>query len=228
MAELVYPAVIAAARAAFATLGIRFDIRGSEHVPATGGAVLASNHVSYLDFLFCGYAARPRLVRFMAKESIWANPVAGPLMRGMHHIPVDREAGLKSYREALAALKSGEVVGVFPEATISTSFAIKDLKSGAARLAMSSGTPLVPMVTFGGQRMYTKGHPRDFRRGNPVSMTIGEPLHPQRGDDADAVTAELRARLEALLAETVARYPDAPQGGAWWLPGGSPAIDEPE
>jgi 1-acyl-sn-glycerol-3-phosphate acyltransferase len=223
MADLIYPPVIGTAILAFRALGIRFDIVGADRLPTRGGAVLASNHVSYLDFLFCGYAARPRLVRFMAKEAIFRHLVAGPLMRGMHHIPVDRAAGLASFREALTALKGGEIVGVFPEATISTTFAIKDIKSGAARLAMSSGTPLIPMITFGGQRMFTKGRPRDFSRGNTVCMTIGEPMIVQRSDDAAEVTVELRRRLEELLRQTVARYPNRPDD-AWWLP--HPPISE--
>ena len=143
MADRVYPPVIAAARAMFATLGLHFLESGTENVPTSGGAVLVANHVSYLDFIFAGLAAHPshRLVRFMAKESIFKHPIAGPLMRGMHHIPVDREAGASSYAAALRALRAGEIVGVFPEATISRAFELKDFKSGAVRLAMSSGVP---------------------------------------------------------------------------------------
>ncbi|MPZ96714.1 MAG: 1-acyl-sn-glycerol-3-phosphate acyltransferase, partial [Propionibacteriales bacterium] len=124
----------------FRALGLKIKVTGAEHIPRTGGAVLASNHVSYLDFIFAGFAAQPskRLVRFMAKEPIFAHRVSGPLMRGMHHIPVDREAGAASYAAALRALRAGEVVGVFPEATISRSFTVKEIKSGALRLAQSA------------------------------------------------------------------------------------------
>src|SRR3954471_19689856 len=121
MSELVYPPVIAACRLLFRALDLRFRVEGSEHLPRTGGAVLASNHVSYLDFIFAGLGAQPakRLVRFMAKQEVFTHRISGPLMRGMHHIPVDRAAGLGSFKAALQALKGGEVVGVFPEATIS-------------------------------------------------------------------------------------------------------------
>ena len=121
MADLVYPPVIAAARTMFRVLDNRIRIEGAEHIPHRGGAVIACNHISYLDFIFCGLGARPakRLTRFMAKKEIFDNRIAGPLMRGMHHISVDRSAGLASYREALEKLQAGEVVGVFPEATIS-------------------------------------------------------------------------------------------------------------
>ena len=132
MAELVYPPVINLARVVFALQGLRFDLRGTEHVPRTGGAVMAINHVGYLDFTYAGLAACPagRLVRFMAKQEVFEHRVSGPLMRGMHHIPVDREAGAGSYRRAVDALRDGEVVGVFPEATISRSFELKDFKAG--------------------------------------------------------------------------------------------------
>src|SRR2546426_7603352 len=118
MAELVYPPVIAAARTMFRVLDNRIRVEGAEHIPARGGAVIACNHVSYLDFIFCGLGAQPakRLVRFMAKQEVFANAITGPLMRGMRHIPVDRSAGRASYDEAVVRLRAGEVVGVFPEA----------------------------------------------------------------------------------------------------------------
>jgi 1-acyl-sn-glycerol-3-phosphate acyltransferase len=223
MPELVYPPVIAAARAAFALLDLRITIDGAHHVPRTGGAVLASNHVSYLDFIFCGLAARPsrRLVRFMAKESVFANRISGPLMRGMRHIPVDRAAGNASYEEALAALRRGEVVGVFPEATISRSFVLKETKSGSARMAAAAGVPLVPMAVWGTQRLWTKGRQRDLtRRHTPITILVGEPLTPAPADNSDNVMIELRNRLTALADRAQREYPEQPSGpdDAWWLP----------
>ena len=117
----------------------------------------------------------------MAKQEIFANRIAGPLMRGMHHIPVDRDAGLASYKAALAALKPGEVVGVFPEATISQSFTVKEIKSGAARMAAAAGVPLIPMALWGTQRLWTKGRPRSLiQRHVPVSILVGEPMHAEQ------------------------------------------------
>jgi 1-acyl-sn-glycerol-3-phosphate acyltransferase len=221
--DLVYPPVILAARGVFAALGLRFSIEGAEHVPRSGGAVIASNHVSYLDFTFVGYGTREagRLVRFMAKESVFRHRMSGPLMRGMHHIPVDRSAGSGAFREALAALKAGELVGVFPEATISRSFQLKEFKAGAARMAQAAGVPVVPTVVWGGQRIYTKGRPRDLRgRGKAITVAFGEPLTPARRENGDAVTAELYRRMTALLERVQATYPDRPAGDddRWWLP----------
>jgi 1-acyl-sn-glycerol-3-phosphate acyltransferase len=223
MADLVYPPVIAAARTMFRVLDNRIRVEGAENIPRRGGAVIACNHVSYLDFIFCGLGARPakRLTRFMAKKEIFDNRIAGPLMRGMHHISVDRSAGLGSYREALEKLQAGEVVGVFPEATISRSFTVKEIKSGAVRMAAAADVPVVPMTLWGTQRLWTKGRPKDLtRRHVPVSILIGEPLHPAKGDDWDVVTKELRARMSALLDRAQAEYPDQPASDEdrWWLP----------
>ena len=114
MVEPVYAPVIVTALGAFKALGLKLDVTGGEHVPRTGGAVLASNHVGYLDFTFVGWGVRPRgrLVRFMAKEAVFRHRVSGPLMRGMHHIAVDRAAGSQAFRDAMTMLKAGEVVGV--------------------------------------------------------------------------------------------------------------------
>ena len=113
MAELVYAPIVTIAPLVFAGLGLDLDVQGAENIPRTGGAIIASNHVSYLDFIFVGLGAHPakRYVRFMAKDSVWKHPVGGPLMRGMKHIPVNREAGAESFKVALEAARSGEVVG---------------------------------------------------------------------------------------------------------------------
>lgn len=133
MAELVYRPVIGAALTLFKALDLKIDLKGTENIPRSGGAVLVSNHISYMDFIFAGLAARPqkRLVRFMAKESVFRNKISGPLMRGMKHIPVDRNNGEVAYKHAMDSLRSGEIIGVFPEATISPSFTLKSFKSGA-------------------------------------------------------------------------------------------------
>ncbi|SCE94367.1 1-acyl-sn-glycerol-3-phosphate acyltransferases [Micromonospora purpureochromogenes] len=235
MSELVYPPVIAAAKTMFRVLDLRLTVEGSHHVPHTGGAVLASNHVSYLDFIFCGYGAHEsrRLVRFMAKHEVFAHKVSGPLMRGMKHIPVDRRAGAGSYNAAVSALRRGEVVGVFPEATISRSFTVKELKSGAARMAQQAGVPLLPVAVWGTQRLWTKGRPKNLtRRHTPITILLGEPIDPAEWPDTNAMTVELKSRLSALVDRAQREYPDQPAGpeDAWWQPahlgGTAPTLEE--
>ena len=220
--ELVYPPVILACKTLFRVLDMKLDLKDTQHIPATGGAVLACTHVSYLDFIFCGLAGLPagRKTRFMAKQEIFANRIAGPLMRGMRHISVDRSAGQASYREAVAALRAGEVVGVFPEATISRSFTVKPIKTGAVRMAAEAGVPVIPMTVWGSQRLWTKGRPRDLtRRHVPILIRAGEPFHPAPEDDQEALTEDLRMRMSNLLDQAQHDYPDTASGEeAWWLP----------
>ncbi|MGH3432198.1 MAG: lysophospholipid acyltransferase family protein [Thermocrispum sp.] len=234
MAELVYPPVVLAAKTAFRALDIRFDIQGTEHLPSTGGAVIACTHVSYLDFIFCGLGAQPakRLVRFMAKRQVFDNRIAGPLMRGMKHISVDRSAGAGSYRQAVQALRDGQVVGVFPEGTISRSFTVKHLKSGAVRMAAEARVPVVPMAVWGSQRLWTKGRPKNLtQRHVPLSILCGPAFEPTLDDDINALTQDLHGRMQTLLDKLQADYPDKPAAGEepWWLPahlGGSAPTPE--
>jgi 1-acyl-sn-glycerol-3-phosphate acyltransferase len=220
MLDLTYPGIVLTGKALFRALGLRFQLSGTEHVPRSGGALLAFNHVSYVDFILGGYAAVPagRLVRFMAKQEIFAHRVAGPLMRSMHHVPVDRGDGAESLQHALRLLEAGEVVGIFPEATISRSFEVKELKTGAVRIAAEAGVPLVPVALWGTQRILTKDHPRDLHRGKTIAIRVGPPMHPAAADPA-AETATLRARLGELVAAAVRGYPPEEQPpGCWWLP----------
>ncbi|MBO4207291.1 lysophospholipid acyltransferase family protein [Micromonospora echinofusca] len=235
MPELVYPPVIAAAKTMFRVLDLRITVEGAHHVPRSGGAVMAANHVSYLDFIFCGFGAQEsgRLVRFMAKQSVFENRIAGPLMRGMRHIPVDRDAGAASYGAALRALRGGEVVGVFPEATISRSFTVKELKSGSTRMAKAARVPLLPVALWGGQRLWTKGRPRTLtRRHVPITIIVGEPMHATDYPDANAMNADLTERLTALVDRAQREYPDTPAGpdDTWWQPvhlgGTAPTLEE--
>jgi 1-acyl-sn-glycerol-3-phosphate acyltransferase len=235
--ELVYPPVIGAIKTVFRVLDLKVTIVGAEKIPSSGGAVLASNHISYLDFIFAGLAARPsgRLVRFMAKKEVFDHGISGPLMRGMRHIPVDREAGLGSYRMALDYLKAGEMVGVFAEATISRSFTVKELKNGAVRMAQAAGVPLIPVGLWGTQRLWTKSRPkRLWQRHVPITIVVGDPIVPRKGTNANELTEQLRADLNGLVAQAQAAYPDKPRGpeDSWWMPahlgGTAPTLEEAE
>ena len=191
-------------------------------MPATGGAIICSNHVSFFDFTFLGLGALPqhRLVRFMAKASVFDHWFAGRFMRAMQHIPVDRKAGAAAFEAAVRALKDGEVVGVFPEATISTSFTVKDLKAGAARMAVQSGVPIIPAAVWGGHRVATKGQRAPAPRRRRSRCILGEPIVAEPGEKAQSLLRRTRAAMEELLDEAQRTYPQQPAGpdDRWWLP----------
>jgi 1-acyl-sn-glycerol-3-phosphate acyltransferase len=215
--DITYPPVIGAARLGFKALGLKISIDGAHHVPESGGAVLAINHISYVDFIFGGLAARPskRLVRFMAKRELFDHKVTGPIMRSLHHINVDRDDGMDSYQTALRYLADGEVVGLFPEATISRSFELKEFKSGTVRMAQEAGVPLIPVIVWGTQRIYTKDHPKDFSRGKAITISVGAAV-PLTGT-AVKDTETLRAELTSILDKAIRSYPQH-EDGAWWVP----------
>lgn len=234
MPDISYPVVVAAAKTWFKLGAVDVRMEGVDLLPETGGAMLAVNHTSYVDYLMAGYpsVARGRYTRFMAKREVFDHPVGGPVMRSFKHISVDRSAGLESMDVAAEALRRGELVGIFPEATISRSFLIKELKTGAVRISAKAGVPLFPVVTWGCQRMFTKDHPKDFKRGKTVLVKVGEPMYPT-GEDPVAETAELKRRMEALLDACIREYPAEEQPpGSWWLPasygGSAPTLEEAE
>jgi 1-acyl-sn-glycerol-3-phosphate acyltransferase len=230
MTELVYSSIIGVAELGFRVLGQRIDIQGLDHLPRTGGALLAVNHIGYVDFVYGGLAPVRigRRVRFMAKRELFDHRVSGPIMRACRHIEVDRDDGESSLAVAERYLAAGELVGIFPEATISRAMEIKDLKTGAVRIAASAGVPVVPLVLWGTQRLLTKDHPRDFSRGTAISIRIGAPL-PVTEDDVVAQTAHLKDSLQDLLDDAITTYPQH-QDGAWWLPasygGTAPTLEE--
>jgi 1-acyl-sn-glycerol-3-phosphate acyltransferase len=218
VAELVYPPVVVAIKLFWKYLGLRFNFQGVHHIPRDGGAILSINHVGYLDFALTGTAALPtgRYVRFMAKKEVFDNKLAGPLMRGMHHISVDRSSGSASFVAALRALRAGEIVGIFPEGTISVSFEIKELKSGAVRLAMAAGVPVIPTIVWGSQRIWTKKVKRNLRREKfPVTVAFGEPLYFDKQSNVEASESVLRETMIAMLHEVQNKYPDSHQGQRW-------------
>jgi 1-acyl-sn-glycerol-3-phosphate acyltransferase len=233
--EPVYRPVIALALGVFKTMSWRIRTFGEENIPASGPAVLASNHVGYLDFVFVGAAARKRgrLVRFMAKKEVFDHRIAGPLMRGMKHIPVDRFGDRKRAVElGVEALRRGEVVGMFPEGTISRSFIPREGKDGATRMAMEAGASLVPCAVWGSQRILTKGRPKNFERKVAIDVYAGPAVTWEPDEPVTNVTTRLMAEITRLVEQAQRAYPQKPASDddAWWLPahlgGRAPTVEE--
>ncbi|MFC4783006.1 lysophospholipid acyltransferase family protein [Nocardioides sp. MAHUQ-72] len=214
-------------RLALRVLGVTTRWTGEHHLPATGPVLLASVHVSYPDFLFVGKAAlaRGRAVRFMCRHDVWQVPGVRRAMESMRHVPVDRRVPAAAYLQARSLLVAGEAVCVFPEAGISHSFTVRSLMRGVAALARETGVPVVPVVVWGGQRLFTVGRDGrrgswDLRRGRTVDVRFGAPVPVPPGADLVATTEELGHTLTAML-EQVQRLPvHRPRDGehAPWYP----------
>ncbi len=230
--EPVYGTVIQIVRLIFRIQGLKITVTGVENLPTSGGAVLAINHTGYMDFMLAGLPyyqqGQGRKVRFMAKQEVFDNKLTGPIMRSLRHIPVDRQSGAASYEAAVRNLKDGELVGVYPEATISRSFEIKEFKSGAARMAVEAGVPIVPHIVWGAQRIWTKGHPKKlFRPKVPITIVVGEPIEPTLA--IDELNGLLHSRMQHLLERAHEQYGPHP-AGEFWVPrrlgGSAPSLAE--
>ncbi|GAB3287227.1 lysophospholipid acyltransferase family protein [Pseudoclavibacter terrae] len=220
--EPVYSFAIGVGRTVFAALRVRHTVRGGQHIPDTGGAVIAMTHFGYLEFALVECATwlhNRRRIRFMAKQSVFEKPIVGRLMRSMRHIPVNMKAGGDAFAEAADALRDGELIGVFPEAGVSASFTIRDFKTGAVRLAAQAGVPVIPVAVWGGHRLLTKNRKIRMREriGIPVHYSFGAPIHVAPDDDPAAATAALKTTMEELLGELQASYPEDGTG-KWWQP----------
>jgi len=225
--SLWYRLTIWLGRLAMRVLGISTRWAGEHHLPVSGPVLLACVHVSYPDFLFVGKAAlaRNRAVRFMCRHDVWHVPLVRRAMDSMRHVPVDRRAPAAAYLRARRLLAEGEAVCVFPEAGISHSFTVRALMRGVVALARETGVPVVPVVVWGSQRIFTVGRdgrrPRpDLRRGRTVDVRFGPPTTVPPDADLVAATEALGHTLTAML-ESVQRLPEhRPRDGehAPWYP----------
>lgn len=251
--EPVYAAALVVGRGLFGFWRLKRQVTGADNIPSTGGAVMAMTHFGYLEFALVEWVTwlhNRRRIRFMVQKAAYKNPIVAWLLRGMRHIPVDMSDGSTAYELAVAALRRGELVGVFPEAGVSASFIVRELKTGAARLAADAGVPIIPVAGWGGHRLLTKNRRVRGRErfGVPVTFAIGEPIYPESPptsaqsavfastaadspgqDGARTTTAVLCATLQKLTDELQDDYP-VDGTGQWWQPrhlgGGAPSLEE--
>jgi 1-acyl-sn-glycerol-3-phosphate acyltransferase len=183
---------------------------GAERVPTEGPVVLAANHESILDPWFLG-TVTPRPVRFLAKAELFRTPLVAGILRGLGCISVRRQGDLGRAADAsVAALLAGEVVGVFPQATC-LPHRNRPWRRGAARLALSAGAPLVPVLLVATERSI---QPRTHRIGFPeVTIVVGEPLATAGSEATRKAAVELTGRLEAAI--TALREPYGDPQHAW-------------
>lgn len=159
----------------------RRDWRGLDNIPQEGGAVLAVNHVSELDPLLVAEAvlATGRTPAFLAKSSLFGSGVVGRWFRAAGHVEVDRDHGRGGFDAALEALRGGALVVVYPEGSITEhrDGRLMGLKTGAVRLALQSGAPLIPVVQQGAQKILPAYSRRPRLLGRPlVTIDVGRPV----------------------------------------------------
>src|ERR1700756_1243599 len=208
MVEPTFRSLEILAQLAVRVTGTRITFEGEENIPERGGAVIAINHTSYVDFLPAALAVhrRRRRLRFMIKAEMQQVKVVNFLIKHSGTIPVDRNAGAGAYAVAVQRLREGELVGDYPEATISRAFELKEFKTGAARMAGEADVPIVPLIVWGAQRIWTKDHPRHLgRKRVPVTVRVGAPLDP--ADNIALTNAALRESMTALLHQAQQGYP---------------------
>lgn len=182
-----------------------YECLGEEKIPATGPAVVAANHPSYLDPLLLSLQVE-RPIRFMAWDALFRVPLLGALIRTFGAFPVDvrRGQGRAAYDKAKALVEAGEVVGLFPEGTRSqTGWMEPSLREGAARLAWETGAPLVPATIAGAYRAWP--HFQSLPKPARIKVRFHDPIDPAgfrplpEEQAIAALLAELRRRVERSL-----------------------------
>jgi 1-acyl-sn-glycerol-3-phosphate acyltransferase len=189
------------------------DWRGAEHFPASGGFVVTPNHISHFDPLafahFMYDSGRPAF--FLGKDSVFRVPVVGAILRGAQQIPVYRNTGraVDAYRAAVAAVEQGKCVGVYPEATLTRDPGLWPMvgKTGAARIALATRCPVVPVAQWGPQEMlapYSK-RPHLLPR-KTMHMLAGPPVdlsdlydRPQTAEVLREATGRIMAAITTQL-----------------------------
>jgi 1-acyl-sn-glycerol-3-phosphate acyltransferase len=183
-------------------------VTGREHIPRTGPALIAANHLSYLDPPTVGTAVRFRRTYYFAKKELFANPVFGALIRSCYAFPVDREGDDKeAFRHAIALLKAGELLTVFPEGGRSPDGTLQPFARGAALIAARAGAPIVPCALYGTDHVFPR-HAKFFHRGF-IQVSFAPPIETRTQGETnklglqeiiDQVAAEI-ARMQAEQAQ---------------------------
>ncbi|WP_343573276.1 1-acyl-sn-glycerol-3-phosphate acyltransferase [Mycobacterium sp.] len=197
--------------------GTKFSFKGLENIPEHGGALLAQNHTSYLDWLppMLAVRERGRRMYFMIKAEMADVKAVDYVIRHARLIPVDRRNGNDAVDVAVERLRAGELIGMHPEATISRSYELRAFKTGAARMALQAQVPIVPLIVWGAHRIWPKDHEkRLFRNKIPITVAAGRPLPPH--GTADELNANLRTVMNQLLYQVQEEYPHP--AGEFWVP----------
>jgi 1-acyl-sn-glycerol-3-phosphate acyltransferase len=190
---------------------------GLELIPRAGPAIVACNHISYLDPLTNGDAVvrAGRRPRFLAKQELFQIPVVGTVLRGAGQIPVARGTrDTTPLDRAKAALRRGEVVVIYPEGTVTDrpDWLPMRGKTGVVRLALDTGVPITPMASWGSQAVWQKRGKGSLKFGRPIWTKAGEPIDlasdpTAAGKSARQLTQQVMDAITDLVIDLRDRYP---------------------
>ncbi len=188
-------------------LKFRMKVSGREHIPAAGGAVIAANHCSYLDPPVMCSSIHSRIVHFMARDTLFSNAVARWYFPRVGVIPLDRTRGdLGALKKAIGALKSGQVIGLFPEGTRSPDGEMRAAKGGIGFLIAKGDVPVVPLYISGTHEAFPKGAKKI--RPSRIIARLGRPITPEEiraampgKNDYEAVGTLVMRRIRELAEE---------------------------
>lgn len=198
-------------RTLFHLLG-RWQVHGRENVPQTGAAVIAANHVSYLDPPAVG-AGLKRNCYYMGKKELFKIPVFAQLIRLCGCFPVDRDKqDRKAIRDAVQLLKEGNLLAVFPEGSRSPDGTLQEAGIGAALIANRAGVPIVPAVVRGTYEALPMG--AKWVRRADISVTYGKPIPSSPPDGKKANKERLQEITDRLMAEIARMQAEGPGGDA--------------
>ena len=182
------------------------DWQGVEHLPQEGGIVAVTNHVSHFDPLAFAHFLydNGRLPLFLGKAAIFRVPVIGTILRGARQIPVYRESAdaTKAYTAAVDAVRNGECVAIYPEATISRDPGLWPMtgKTGAARVALVTGAPVIPIAQWGPQDVLAPyGKRLRLLPRKTMHLKAGPPVDLSEFADATMDTETLRLVTEKIM-----------------------------
>jgi len=187
---------------------------GEANIPATGGVVMAPNHISFLDPPAVGAGMR-RPTHFVAKKELFV-PIFGPLIRRVGAFPIDREGSdRQAIKHAINLVKAGEAVVLFPEGGRSPDGTLQPGGLGVALVANRAGVPIVPTAVIGTDKVLPRGSKR-LRRGH-ITIIYGEPISSAGPRESKATKAELQEltdRVMAAIAELQAQHGARTRAGA--------------
>lgn len=191
----------------FVTVWNRFETRGSENIPAEGGVIVAANHASYLDPPVVGSGIMHRVVRFMARDTLYKKGFVHWLLTNLATVPISRDRGdLAALKKSLKVLKDGGCLGVFPEGTRTGDGGLQTAKGGIGFLIAKSAVPIVPAYVDGSFRAYPRG--AKFIKPVKIRVYYGPPIQPSEiaalgegRDSYEKAAALVMARIAAIRDE---------------------------